>query len=153
MEMRLFKGLVSCGQDVAQQLTSIATLPQMLATRMMLPPFPKRIICCPAAWAVNRAPPAFTPITYFRISLFPSPPRKMRTKDRTFWNSSLGLSMAGTLTPEKIPATAAHTSIRPSLSPIISPIFHIASYTPTSVILNHTTLWQIAYAPGLSRPG
>ena len=34
-------------------------LPLMLATRMMLPPFPKRSIWRPAACAVNRTPFTF----------------------------------------------------------------------------------------------
>ena len=35
----------------------------MLAMRMMLPPFPNRTICRPAACEVNREPQAFTSIT------------------------------------------------------------------------------------------
>lgn len=37
--------------------------PLMLAMRTMLPPFPKRAICRPAACAVNRTPFTFTSIT------------------------------------------------------------------------------------------
>ena len=43
--------------------TLLVIVPLMLAMRTMLPPFPKRAIWRPAAWAVKRTPLTFTSMT------------------------------------------------------------------------------------------
>lgn len=104
--------------------------------RTMLPPFPKRSICCPAACAVNSTPFTLTSRTCntLNISLkvndtrtaasYCAPLQTLRNSSAGYWRQSMF--------DLRIPAAATHASIRPSLSPICLPIFHMSSYKGSS---------------------
>lgn len=100
--------------------------PALLAMRTMLPPFPKRTICRPAACAVNITPLTLTSITcgMHPQLLISCPSRRDRL---TFRKCDSGYSRQSVM-QLMIPAAATHASMRPSLSPITCPIFHIPAY-------------------------
>ena len=100
----------------------------MLAIRMMLPPFPNRSICWPAAWAVKSAPFTFTSKTCGdgRTDNFSSARRRDTQHELASWNVFAEYVKHGSV-GGKMPAPATHASILPSRSPIVFPIFHIPS--------------------------